>query len=187
MTSADVTNPVPVRQVAIVFDLNKCMGCQSCAVACKMLWTREPGEEQQWWCTVNTQPGRGSPRDWESMGGGYRDGQLSLGREPTRNEVGGGWIFNQKDVFFGGHGRAAHLAPSQDGRAPEWGPNWDEDQGAGEYPNSYFFYLPRLCNHCTKPACVEACPNGAMSKRREDGIVVRDEEACRGGPASGPS
>jgi ethylbenzene hydroxylase subunit beta/complex iron-sulfur molybdoenzyme family reductase subunit beta len=173
----------PARQVAMVFDLNKCMGCQSCAVACKMLWTREPGEEQQWWCTVNTQPGRGAPRDWETMGGGYRDGRLELGREPTREEIGGGWSFNQQDVFFGGRGRAVHLEPRANGHAPEWGPNWDEDQGAGEYPNSYFFYLPRLCNHCTRPACVEACPNGAMSKRREDGIVVRDEEACRGARA----
>jgi complex iron-sulfur molybdoenzyme family reductase subunit beta len=30
----------------MVFDLNKCMGCQSCSVACKMLWTRGAGEEQ---------------------------------------------------------------------------------------------------------------------------------------------
>ena len=183
MSPASRTSSAPARQVAMLFDLNKCMGCQSCAVACKMLWTRDPGEEQQWWCTVNTQPGRGSPRDWETMGGGYRDGRLELGREPTRQEVGGGWSFNQEEVFFGGRGRAAHLEPRADGRAPEWGPNWDEDQGAGEYPNSYFFYLPRLCNHCTRPACVEACPNGAMSKRREDGIVVRDEEACRGARA----
>ena len=56
------------RQVAMVFDLNKCMGCQCCSVACKMLWTRETGEEHQWWCTVNTQPGRGTPRNWEEMG-----------------------------------------------------------------------------------------------------------------------
>ena len=58
------------RQIAVVFDLNKCMGCQSCSIACKMLWTTEPGEEHQWWCTVNTMPGRGTPRDWEQMGGG---------------------------------------------------------------------------------------------------------------------
>ena len=111
----------PARQVAMVFDLNKCMGCQSCAVACKMLWTREPGEEQQWWCTVNTQPGRGAPRDWETMGGGYRDGRLELGREPTREEIGGGWSFNQQDVFFGGRGRAVHLEP----RAKDTRPSGD--------------------------------------------------------------
>jgi steroid C-25 hydroxylase beta subunit len=183
MIPAEPGHTLPPRQVAMVFDLNKCMGCQSCAVACKMLWTRETGEEPQWWCTVNTLPGRGAPRDWETMGGGYRNGELVLGREPTREEIGGGWRFNQEQVFFGGRGARAHLAPQEEGRAPTWGPNWDEDQGGGEYPNSYFFYLPRLCNHCTRPACVEACPSGAMRKRSEDGIVVRDEERCRGARA----
>jgi ethylbenzene hydroxylase subunit beta/complex iron-sulfur molybdoenzyme family reductase subunit beta len=169
------------RQVALVFDLNKCMGCQSCAVACKMLWTRDEGEEHQWWCTLNTMPGRGTPRDWEQMGGGYRDGRLVLGHEPTPEEFGGGWAFNHQEVFFGGRGESVHLrAETAGGSDASWGPNWDEDQGGGEYPNAYFFYLPRLCNHCTRPACVEACPNGAMYKRLGDGIVLRDEERCRG-------
>ena len=169
------------RQVAMVFDLNKCMGCQSCSVACKMLWTREAGEEHQWWCTVNTQPGRGTPRDWEAMGGGYSKGELVLGREPTREEFGGGWTFNHEEVFFGGRGQSVHLEPrGADGAEATWGPNWDEDQGAGEFPNAYYFYLPRICNHCTHAACVEACPTGAMYKRPEDGIVLRDEECCQG-------
>jgi DMSO reductase family type II enzyme iron-sulfur subunit len=169
------------HQVAMVFDLNKCMGCQSCSVACKMLWTRQPGEEHQWWCTVNTVPGEGAPRGWESMGGGYRDGKLVLGREPTREEFGGGWSFNHEEVFYGGKGESVHLQPhSEDGSDASWGPNWDEDQGAGEYPNSYYFYLPRICNHCTHPACVEACPSGAMYKREEDGVVLRDEDLCSG-------
>ena len=61
-----------------------------------------------------------------------------------------------------------------------WGMNWDEDEGGGEYPNAYFFYLPRMCNHCTRPSCVEACPSGAMFKREEDGLVLRDEDVCEG-------
>jgi ethylbenzene hydroxylase subunit beta/complex iron-sulfur molybdoenzyme family reductase subunit beta len=171
----------PRHQVAMVFDLNKCMGCQSCSVACKMLWTREAGEEYQWWCSVNTAPGRGTPRDWEAMGGGYQNGALVLGREPTREEFGGGWRFNHEEVFYGGKGESVHLQPrTADGSEPSWGPNWDEDQGAGAYPNSYFFYLPRICNHCSRPACVEACPRGAMYKREEDGVVLRDEDLCSG-------
>jgi DMSO reductase family type II enzyme iron-sulfur subunit len=63
---------------------------------------------------------------------------------------------------------------------PVNGPNWDEDQGAGVYPNSYHFYLPRICNHCTNPACVAACPRKAIYKREEDGIVLVDQSRCRG-------
>ena len=49
------------RQLAWVFDLNKCIGCQTCSVACKVLWTQEKGEEPMWWMTVNTKPGLGTP------------------------------------------------------------------------------------------------------------------------------
>ncbi len=94
---------------------------------------------------------------------------------PTREEFGGGWDFNYDEVFYGGKGRSVYLHAV--GEEPTWGPNWDEDQGGGEYPNAYFFYLPRLCNHCTRPVCVEACPRSAMYKRSEDGVVLRDEDA----------
>ena len=64
-------------QLAWVFDLNKCSGCQTCSIACKVHWTSEDGTGPMWWCTVNTQPGRGTPRDYEQMGGGYdADGNL---------------------------------------------------------------------------------------------------------------
>lgn len=168
------------RQLAWVFDLNKCIGCQTCSVACKVLWLQgEAGTEGMWWMTVNTQPGRGTPRDWEKMGGGYDgEGRLRLGRLPTAEDFGGGWTFNYEEVLRGGQGRKVHLRKV--GGYDGWGMNWDEDEGGGEFPNAYFFYLPRLCNHCTRPACVEACPTGALFKREEDGLVLRDEERCRG-------
>jgi hypothetical protein len=40
---------------------------------------------------------------------------------------------------------------------------------------SWFFYLARICNHCTYPACLAACPRGSIYKRPEDGIVLVDE------------
>jgi len=40
-------------------------------------------------------------------------------------------------------------------------------------------FLPTTCFHCDKPACVAACPTGAMQKR-EDGIVFSDAQLCIG-------
>jgi nitrate reductase beta subunit len=44
----------------------------------------------------------------------------------------------------------------------------------------FLFYLPRLCEHCLNPACVASCPSGALYKREEDGIVLVDQQRCRG-------
>jgi nitrate reductase beta subunit len=45
---------------------------------------------------------------------------------------------------------------------------------------SWFFYLARICNHCTYPACLASCPRGSIYKRPEDGIVLLDQGRCRG-------
>jgi ethylbenzene hydroxylase subunit beta/complex iron-sulfur molybdoenzyme family reductase subunit beta len=173
------SHPQTTHQLAWVFDLNKCSGCQTCSVACKVHWTSGNGTDPMWWCTVNTQPGRGTPRDWEKMGGGYDGvGNPIPGHLPTAEELGGAWDFNWQEVYFGGKGREVFLEQTQG--QPTWGVNWDEDQGGGEYPNAYFFYLPRLCNHCTRPACLEACPEGAIYKREVDGLVLRNETRCKG-------
>jgi len=84
----------------------------------------------------------------------------------------------------------------------EWGPNWEEILGgefskrskdanfegfeaaqkemAGQFENTFMMYLPRLCEHCLNPACVASCPSGSIYKREEDGIVLIDQDKCRG-------
>ncbi|MCA1982825.1 nitrate reductase subunit beta [Nocardioides nematodiphilus] len=49
-----------------------------------------------------------------------------------------------------------------------------------EYEQTFMFYLPRICEHCLNPACMASCPSGAIYKREEDGIVLVDQDRCRG-------
>jgi DMSO reductase family type II enzyme iron-sulfur subunit len=86
--------------------------------------------------------------------------------------------FDYAGRLFEGKKERARPSPT-----PRSAPNWDEDQGAGEYPNNSFFYVPRMCNHCAKPACLEACPNEAIYKREQDGLVVIHQEKCKGAQA----
>jgi len=136
--------------------------------------------EAMWWNIVNTMLGRGTPRDAWSHSGGYKYGKPVCRTFPPLREWGEAWDLHHEEVFTE-HDMTIPLHPvGADGKSPGWGPNWDEDQGGGEYPNSYFFYLQQICMNCTEPACLEACPRTAIYKREEDGIVLVDEERCHG-------
>lgn len=158
----------------MVMDLNKCIGCQTCTVACKTQWTNRNGREYMYWNNVETHPGAGYPRNWMEAGGGFdEEGNLRDGIIPDMVlDYGVPWDYNHDELFSGDL-----LKPNT---ALEWGPNWDEDVGGGEYPNSYFFYIPRICNHCSNPGCLAACPREAIFKREQDGIVLVDLERCQG-------
>jgi len=49
----------------------------------------------------------------------------------------------------------------------------------GNFPNLTMDFLPKLCNHCENPPCVESCPEDAIQKR-DDGIVILDQKLCTG-------
>ena len=88
------------RQLAWVFDLNKCIGCQTCSVACRVLWNDgEEGADQMWWMTVNTKPGRGTPRDWETMGGGFDPSGKRLYVSSQRGSDGRGITYEVRGPF----------------------------------------------------------------------------------------
>jgi Fe-S-cluster-containing dehydrogenase component len=53
-------------------------------------------------------------------------------------------------------------------------------QPTGTFPTPHLAFRPTLCNHCSNPACVAACPTGAMAKDPETGIVQPDQEVCIG-------
>jgi DMSO reductase iron-sulfur subunit len=64
----------------------------------------------------------------------------------------------------------------------ELGPNWRKvlNYWEGEFPNVANKTISISCFHCEKPACLEICPAGAISKRAEDGVVVVDQKECVG-------
>jgi len=159
----------------MVMDLNKCLGCQTCTIACKKLWTDRDGTGYMYWNNVETRPGLGYPRQWDHIGGGWKDGMLQPSPLPTMDDYGHPWEYNYEQRLY--EGKRKPVMPSPD---PQSGVNWDEDVGALNGEDNYYFYLPRICNHCTYPACLEACPRKAIYKREEDGIVVIDQDRCQG-------
>ncbi len=55
----------PRRQFAFVFNINRCIACQTCTMACKSTWTFSKGQELMWWNNVETKPYGGYPQFWD--------------------------------------------------------------------------------------------------------------------------
>ena len=56
---------------------------------------------------------------------------------------------------------------------------WVPDVELGTFPDTRRAFLPRLCNHCERPSCIDVCPAGA-TWQREDGVVEIDYDVCWG-------
>lgn len=214
-----------MAQVAMVMNLDKCIGCSTCSVTCKQTWTNRDGVEYVWFNNVETKPGVGYPKRWEDQTrwrGGWivdKDGRLRLRQGGTLHRL--GLIFNNPDaptlddyyepatydfdtLLSAPAGTQMPVARPKSAITGEpmkieFGPNWDDDLGGStvwaasdpdleavqdrvklDFENAFMFHLPRMCNHCLNPACVAACPSGALFKRIEDGIVLVDQDKCRG-------
>lgn len=167
----------PKRQVGWVFDTNKCIACQTCTVACKTTWTSGRGEEHMFWNNVETKPYGFYPLAWDVQ-------TLDKLGPPTWN----GKRYEGRTVFEAakeGEDIAGYLPDPEDWAHPNLGEDEVcqtlEAKAHFELPHkSWMFYLARICNHCTYPACLAACPRKAIYKRKDDGIVLIDQERCRG-------
>ncbi len=212
--------------MSMIFHLDKCIGCHTCSVACKNLWTDRKGAEYMWWNNVETRPGSGYPTGWEDQDhyrGGWKKGWVGVELKlhsrpkglanlfynpalPDLQDYYEPFTFRYEDLFTAPEGddQPTAIPISAITGEPmniESGPNWDDDlSGSAIYaandPNwkdvpseiqaqmaeierVVFNYLPRICNHCLNPACVAACPSGAIYKRGEDGVVLVNEDKCR--------
>ncbi len=213
-------------QISMVFHLDKCIGCHTCSVACKNIWTDRKGAEYMWWNNVETKPGTGFPTKWEDQaiykggwektsdgialrGAGKQKGLLNIFHNPNMPVIDDYYepfTYKYLDLIEAPAGddqptaRPVSLITGQPIDI-KMGPNWDDDlSGSPDFarndPNLHnlspaeqeamfqlermaFFYLPRICNHCLNPACVAACPSGAIYKRGEDGVVLINQNVCR--------
>ena len=213
-------------QVAMVLNLDKCIGCHTCSVTCKNVWTSRDGVEYAWFNNVETKPGIGYPKEWQNQkkwrGGWTRDASGKLHpRQGGKLKVLANLFANpnlpaiddyyEPFTFDYEHLQKARLSETPPTARPvsvitgkkmekiEWGPNWEDDLGGefssrgrdalfenvqkemySTFENTFMMYLPRLCEHCLNPACVASCPSGSVYKREDDGIVLVDQDKCRG-------
>ena len=212
-------------QVAMVMNLDKCIGCHTCSVTCNNVWTNRPGAEYMWFNNVETKPGIGYPQRWEDQEqwkGGWkldRKGKLKLKAGgpakklanlffnpnlPDMDDYYEPWTYDYENLTSAKPSEHQPVAQpisqvTGDPIGLKWGPNWEDDLAGGpdslqrdpnivameeevkaNYEQVFMMYLPRICEHCLNPSCVASCPSGAMYKREEDGIVLVDQEKCRG-------
>ena len=218
-------------QLSMSFSLDKCIGCHTCSVSCKNVWTTRQGAEYMWWNNVETKPGCGYPLAWEDQDrykGGWEltsSGSLRLKllkgpgklrtlaniffqpNLPTIDDYYEPFTFDYDNLFNAPAGDDQPTARPKSLLTGEFmdkivlGPNWDDDFGGSplyatndpnlkglsdsqklcltQFHKLFYFYFPRICNHCGNPGCVASCPSGAIYKRGEDGIVLIDQDTCR--------
>ncbi|MBI4584133.1 MAG: nitrate oxidoreductase subunit beta [Planctomycetes bacterium] len=192
----------PQRQFAFVFNINRCIACQSCTMACKSTWTFSKGQEHMWWANVETKPYGGYPKFWDmkilellenaNSGGQTWSGEGKSAKNPYGRFEGKTIFEAAENTLVPDSARVLGYLPAdeewnspniyEDNPVGDRGVRYQLDQAGVQLPihKTWFFYLARICNHCSYPACLAACPRKAIYKRPEDGIVLIDQSECRG-------
>ncbi len=141
-------------QIAMVFHLDKCIGCHTCSIACKNIWTDRKGAEYMWWNNVETKPGTGYPMKWEDQdiyqGGwvlkhkeialrsaGKISGMKNIFHNPNLpglDDYYEPWTYKYSNLFDAPEGDdqpVAHTISLVTGKPIDVkaGPNWDDDLG----------------------------------------------------------
>lgn len=140
-------------QIAMVINLDKCIGCHTCSVTCKNTWTNREGAEYMWFNNVETKPGVGYPIEWENQEkykGGWelKKGKLELkngGRlatllaklfhnpnMPVIEDYYEPWTYNYETLLNSPtkkHQPVARPKSVITGKNMDlkWGPNWEDD------------------------------------------------------------
>ncbi|MBO9368784.1 MAG: nitrate oxidoreductase subunit beta, partial [Chloroflexi bacterium] len=172
----------PNRQFVAVFNINRCIGCQTCTGACKATWTFSCGQEYMWWNNVETKPYGSYPQHWDVKVLKLLDeAHQAAGIQPRwdrsqASEQAPYGVYNGLTLTeaAGPNDVALGYLPTD----AEWrSPNFYEDtstaykggafglsQDGAALPEhqAWFFYLMRICNHCTYPTCLAACPRKAI-------------------------
>ncbi len=153
--------PPPSRKkLGLVIDLDTCVGCHACAVACK-----EWNDGGQFGPLPDENPYGKEPLGvWFNRVHTYEV-------VPTAQASPGTVAGNRKPVAGEREpiGAASRGSPAAGYRLPATGSS-----------SAMTIHFPRSCLHCETPDCVTVCPTGASYKRAEDGIVLVDEDKCIG-------
>jgi len=178
-----------MAQMSMVMNLDKCIGCHTCSVACKQAWTNRTGTEYVWFNNVETPPGQGYPRtyeDQERWQGGWvlnKRGRLTLkagGRlrnlltifsspkMPSITDYYEPWTYDYENLTnapLQEHtpvARPKSLISGKDMNVT-WSANWDDDLGGG----------PELLRHDVVPlgGDLQAC--GGRHRPGRPGRVPR--------------
>lgn len=145
-------------QYSMSFNLEKCIGCNTCTVACKNVWTNREGAEYMWWNNVETKPGIGYPKRWEDQ---------DLWR--------GGWVRQNNTLHLRYGGRTAMLLNLFfNPHMPEMADYYDE----GVYTFTCTGKMEKciLCYPRVESGLPPVCFHSCVGRIRSFGVVLYDME-----------